>query len=170
MRTILMVLSLIVVIGIALGVYLVLNMGSKIETPATPAEIPVETVAPLPGSEAAPEETKAATPETVPETTSGETSAQPAAVPTPPQSTATTTTKPADPKPETRKPVESEKPEPTPAPQRPRSCKQAVRGGILLCNIEGASRFWRCAPDGENWNNDLPGCERNTGRDSSRPY
>ena len=161
-------LLLIIVIGVGLGVYLVLNMNKKIETPAVPVEISTD-VAPLPGSETPPEATEAGeqpAPEAMP--------ASDAAVPEQPASATTTpAAKPVKPKETASKPVESApKPEPaaTPAPQRPKSCKQAVGGGVLLCNIEGASRFWRCAPDGENWNTNLSGCERNTGRDNSRPY
>ncbi|MDP2794054.1 MAG: hypothetical protein Q8O25_08270 [Sulfurisoma sp.] len=32
----------------------------------------------------------------------------------------------------------------------------------LLCRIEGPETFWRCAPDGKNWNNNLAGCDRQT--------
>ncbi|MDR3056119.1 MAG: zinc ribbon domain-containing protein [Zoogloeaceae bacterium] len=175
LRIVLAVLALIVVTGMGLGIYFVVNM-NKIETPVAPAKAPAPVTAPLPGSEATPEHTETVAPSEL-EATAGETPVQPAATST--QQPPASVTKPTGPKPEARPPVESRpkaesssepKPETRPEPQRPRNCKSAVRGGILLCNIEGASRFWRCAPDGENWNNDLPGCQRDTGRNTNRPY
>ncbi|MDR0528873.1 MAG: zinc ribbon domain-containing protein [Zoogloeaceae bacterium] len=43
-------------------------------------------------------------------------------------------------------------------------------GPSFLCKSEGAERFWKCAPDGENWNPALPGCRRGSAVDRTRPY
>lgn len=69
------------------------------------------------------------------------------------------------------------KPEPAPAVQRPAdevpptaAAKAQVAsrttcqgtGGLyrLTCEIEGPANYFRCAPDGRNWNHDIPGCDR----------
>jgi len=56
------------------------------------------------------------------------------------------------------------------APPAPRTCSEASGFSILICQTEGPERFWRCAPDGVNWDNDIPGCKRDTGRNSMTPY
>jgi hypothetical protein len=58
---------------------------------------------------------------------------------------------------------------PAPAPAPPKTCDGLSGFSILLCRTEGAARFWRCVPDGINWNNDIPGCRRDAGV-RSRPY
>ena len=58
-------------------------------------------------------------------------------------------------------------PETRPAP---RTCNKLSGFPKLICQTEGPTQFWRCAPDGVNWNNNLPGCQRSSGRDSNLPY
>jgi hypothetical protein len=59
--------------------------------------------------------------------------------------------------------------EKTPAPAPPKTCDGLSGFSILLCRTEGAARFWQCVPDGVNWNNDIPGCQRDAGV-RNRPY
>lgn len=44
------------------------------------------------------------------------------------------------------------------APQR--SCSDAFFLSRPLCVIEGPKTFWKCSPDGKNWDNSIPGCAR----------
>jgi hypothetical protein len=156
----LVVLLLVVLIGIGLGVYFVSNM-DKIKRPVAP----VESVAPLPGSETLPESEEAIAPsvsDIAPETTP--LTSEPATPrETPPDK------KPAAPKPETTV-SPSAGSESRPEPQRPRTCDGLIAFPALLCRTEGPTRFWRCAPDGVNWNNNIPGCRRDTGRNNGRLY
>jgi hypothetical protein len=57
-----------------------------------------------------------------------------------------------------------------PATPRTRPCKEASMLSIPVCFAEGAKKFWHCAPDGEHWNNKLPGCERASGRKKDALY
>jgi len=42
-----------------------------------------------------------------------------------------------------------------------RSCEEASLLAKPICFIEGPATFWKCAPDGKNWNNEIAGCQRN---------
>lgn len=55
------------------------------------------------------------------------------------------------------------KPLPQPVSARPGN-KTCDSGGLnfllkTMCNIEGPERFWKCVPDGRNWNTAIPGCD-----------
>lgn len=56
-------------------------------------------------------------------------------------------------------------PTPAPVPERKRTTCEGT-GGInrLTCMIEGPATYFKCAPDGRNWNNSIPGCDRSGGR------
>ncbi|MDR0674513.1 MAG: zinc ribbon domain-containing protein [Zoogloeaceae bacterium] len=56
-----------------------------------------------------------------------------------------------------------------PEPEKPKTCEGVSGFSILLCRTEGPARFWHCVPDGVNWNNDIPGCQRDAGV-RNRPY
>ncbi len=119
---------------------------------STPAQVPVlplppqpaaaPPVPPLPEPVAEPEE-PASKPQPQP---------QPRRVPAP-------KTKPVEPPPTPA--VEAPAPAPAPAPvARVRPCSEA---GLLMrpvCAVEGPQTFWRCAPDGKRWDNNIPGCRR----------
>jgi|GEM_PF-2072766 len=84
----------------------------------------------------------------------------------------------AEASPETRAPAQERAPgtEADRSPARPetkkteqRTCSGLTGFPSLICRTEGPARFWRCAPDGVNWNNDIPGCRRSAGRDSNIP-
>ncbi|MDR1351266.1 MAG: hypothetical protein LBJ59_10955, partial [Zoogloeaceae bacterium] len=65
--------------------------------------------------------------------------------------------------------AQAEAPPPAPAPAKPETCDGLFGFSILLCRTEGPQRFWQCAPDGVNWDNDISGCQRDTGN-RNRPY
>jgi Meckel syndrome type 1 protein len=154
----LVILLLIVVIGVGMGIYVVVNM-NRIEAPVIPAERPTETVITLPGAETPPEKAEEDEPfvstpveSSVRHDKTHEKAPPPVAKPVEPKRDETA-----------RMPTESES---GAEPQQPRTCDGLTAFSILLCRTEGAARFWHCAPDGVNWNNDIPGCQRNTGRNN----
>ncbi|MDR3352302.1 MAG: hypothetical protein LBO00_04700 [Zoogloeaceae bacterium] len=55
------------------------------------------------------------------------------------------------------------------APRSP-SCAGLRGFPALICNTEGPAHFWRCAPDGVNWDNEIPGCQRSSGGNRNFPY
>jgi hypothetical protein len=58
----------------------------------------------------------------------------------------------------------------SPLPPRTAEASRPVRRGCedlsgftkFICNTEGAERFWKCSPDGINWDSNIPGCARNS--------
>jgi hypothetical protein len=151
-------LLLIVIVGVAF--YFVVGKSKVEETVTeTPAAVVIPPASKTP-SETMPQEAaeEIAPPPESDSQEAGEQQTQQTA-PTP-----VTTKKPAEPRPERaeRAPAESE-PKPVPTPPR-KSCDGLKGFPALLCRTEGASRFWRCVPDGVNWDNDIPGCQRDTSR------
>jgi len=61
-------------------------------------------------------------------------------------------------------------PAPIPAvPVRPVERKRTTCEGLggfylLSCSIEGPEQYFKCAPDGKQWNNAIPGCDRGGSR------
>lgn len=48
-----------------------------------------------------------------------------------------------------------------PAQERKRiNCEGTWGPYLLICTLEGPALYFKCAPDGKNWNNSIPGCER----------
>lgn len=75
------------------------------------------------------------------------------------------------PKPVTR-PVPKPAPEPLSQPEAPAApapvpqeaaVKTCAQAGLLMrpvCAVEGPRTFWKCAPNGKRWDNNIPGCRR----------
>jgi Meckel syndrome type 1 protein len=148
---------LLAALGVAIALYVVLS--GKAATPDAPdAPPPASAVAePAPTPDAAAEPASIApTPPSAPTPTVAP-AAAPSSAATPPRAPRTVA-RPA--------PAESEEEQP---PPKPKTCDGLSGFSILLCRTEGARRFWHCAPDGVNWNNDIPGCQRDAGN-RSRPY
>jgi hypothetical protein len=76
--------------------------------------------------------------------------------------------RPSDRRAPSRPPSAEPMPRPEIAPQR--SCAGLSGFPAFLCRTEGPTRFWRCVPDGKNWDNDIPGCRRESSRNHNAPY
>jgi len=66
--------------------------------------------------------------------------------------------------------VQDEQPPEKKAAPRRRTCDEASGINHMICRTEGADKFWRCAPDGVNWNKNKPGCEKSSGKDKNALY
>ena len=51
-------------------------------------------------------------------------------------------------------------PPPPPKEVIVRSCSDAFFLSRPVCLLEGPKTFWKCSPDGKNWDNSIPGCMR----------
>jgi hypothetical protein len=136
---------------LAIGIALFAVFAGKEETPEAPNVAP-STAEPAPSAAAPTAPTSPATASTTAP------AAHPAATPAAPPIAA------APPPPPPKKAAAPSAPaaaaEPAPPPK---TCDGVSGFSILLCRAEGPQRFWRCAPDGVNWDNDIPGCQRDTG-------
>ncbi|MDR2636861.1 MAG: zinc-ribbon domain-containing protein [Zoogloeaceae bacterium] len=136
------------------------------EPPTEPAEIPAppETIETTEASETTEVTETSETDSAVGETPADDPGVPPASEPSPPPSKARQNVPPAVASPKSpEKPVAIDSPPPSPTPARPKTCDGLTTFPSLICGTEGPDRFWKCAPDGNNWNNDIPGCQRNTG-------
>ena len=46
-----------------------------------------------------------------------------------------------------------------------KTCSQASLLLRPMCVVEGAATFWKCAPNGKRWDNNIPGCRRGNDND-----
>ncbi|MBV2163019.1 MAG: zinc ribbon domain-containing protein [Comamonas sp.] len=159
--------------AITIAVYFVMGNSGPAPQKIGPMELPTPPVveqAPPPAAESLPE---AQQPQMVPSVplpgepaeAAADAAAAPAAVEAAPARPA------PQPKPVTR-PVPKPAPEPQPQPQAPAApapvpeeaaVKTCAQAGLLMrpvCALEGPRTFWKCAPNGKHWDNNIPGCRR----------
>jgi cytoskeletal protein RodZ len=163
----LLVAVLVLLFGVSIACYVAFfgKEEAKADAPDNPPAQTTETVVP----ETPPDQT-----ETTPAPTESPTPAESSAPAEPSAPSAArrpapaqTTEAPAARRPASTATVEAEAE--TPEPVRPKTCEGLYGFSILLCRTEGPARFWQCVPDGIHWNNDIPGCQRDTGT-RNRPY
>lgn len=68
-------------------------------------------------------------------------------------------------------PVRPAQVEPQQSPSAPapaaigKTCSQASLLLRPMCVVKGAATFWKCAPNGKRWDNNIPGCRRGNDND-----